>query len=239
MTGRFYEAVSIAALEDGFIVKLDAHELKTPAKRQMLLPTRQLAQLVADEWAAQGDEIDSTKMLYMRLVSTALDRVQAMPHETAAAFAAYGMSDLLCYRADAPERLVARQAAAWDPLLTWAQSRFDMSFEVTDGVLPVSQPPANEQRLISIAGTDVFRLTGLAHLAALLGSALVTLALEAGHIDAQQAYKAAFLDDLFQIEEWGKDAEAEMRLNKIELEIAEAAGYLSALQGATTEEAHA
>lgn len=230
MTKRFYEAVSVAAQDAGFVVRLDAHELKTPAKAPLLLPTEDLAKLVADEWAAQEDEIDTAQMLNMRLVSTALDRISTVVSETAAAFAAYGMSDLLCYRADNPERLVTRQAEAWDPLLAWARERFDMSFEVTNGVLPVSQPASNEARFANIAGTDVFRLTGLAHVAALLGSAILTLALEDGHIDAQQAYETAFLDDLYQIEEWGHDEEADMRLNKIALEIRQAARYLSALQ---------
>lgn len=230
MTKRFYEAVSVAAKDAGFVVKLDAHELKTPAKARLLLPTEDLANLVADEWAAQQDEINTAQMLNMRLVSTALDRVSTLVAETAAAFAAYGMSDLLCYRADNPERLVTRQAEAWDPLLAWARARFDMSFEVTNGVLPVSQPAINEARFANIAGTDVFRLTGLAHVAALLGSAILTLALEDGYIDAQQAYEAAFLDDLYQIEEWGHDEEADMRLSKIALEIRQAARYLSALQ---------
>lgn len=229
MTKRFYETVGIAAKQGGYVVTLDTHELKTPAKAPMLLPTEALAQLVADDWAAQGDEIDSTQMLYMRLVSTALDRVATVAADTAAAFAAYGMSDLLCYRAENPEKLVHKQAAVWDPLLAWAQTRFDMSFEVTSGVLPVAQPPANEARLAAIAGSDPFRLTGLAHMAALLGSAIVTLALDDGHISAETAYEVAFLDDLFQIEEWGRDDEAAARLDKIALEIDGAARYLSAL----------
>lgn len=232
MARRFYEEVSIAAAEaaDGFFVRLDAHELKTPAKNPLILPTAELAQQVADEWQAQDTEIDSYKMPTMRLVSTALDRVAEVPQETAQAFAAYGMSDLLCYRAENPEKLVERQAAAWDPLLDWAQGRFDMSFEVTQGILPINQPADNEARLVSIAGDDVFRLTGLAHLAATLGSAILAIALDEAYIDADSAYELAFLDDLFQIDEWGADEEAVARLDKIALDIRHASGYLSALK---------
>ena len=230
MARRFYETVSVEAANGGFIVRLDAHELKTPAKKPLILPTTALAQNVADEWQAQDSDIDTHTMPHMRLVSTALDRVADVPLETAQAFAAYGMSDLLCYRAENPDKLVTRQADAWDPLLDWAKTRFDMSFEVTQGILPINQPADNEARLAAIAGDDVFRLTGLAHMAALLGSAILALALEDGHIDADTAYQLAFLDDLFQIDEWGADEEAMARLEKIALDIDVGARYFLSLK---------
>lgn len=232
MARRFYENVTVAEANDGFIVRLDTHELKTPAKKPLILPTVELAQHVADEWQAQETDIDSYTMPTMRLVSTALDRVADVPDETAQAFAAYGMSDLLCYRAENPDKLVKKQADAWDPILDWAKSRFDMSFEVTQGILPIDQPSDNEARLISMAGDDVFRLTGLAHMAATLGSAILAIAVDEAHIDAQGAYELAFLDDLYQIDEWGADAEAVDRLDKIALDIRHASSYLSALKQA-------
>ena len=232
MARRFYEEVNVSELNGGFIVRLDAHELKTPAKKPLVLPTAALAQHVADEWRAQEVDIDSYSMPTMRLVSTALDRVANLPTETAQAFAAYGMSDLLCYRAENPDKLVKKQADAWDPILDWAKNRFDMSFEVTQGILPINQPADNEARLLAIAGTDVFRLTGLAHMAAILGSAILAIALDEAHIDAQQAYHLAFLDDLYQIDEWGSDEEAVDRLDKIALDIRHASSYLSALKQA-------
>ena len=232
MARRFYENVTVAEAYDGFIVRLDTHELKTPAKKPLILPTVELAQHVADEWLAQETDIDSYTMPTMRLVSTALDRVADVPDETAQAFAAYGMSDLLFYRAENPDKLVKKQADAWDPILDWAKSRFDMSFEVTQGILPIDQPSDNEARLISMAGDDVFRLTGLAHMAATLGSAILAIAVDEAHIDAQGAYELAFLDDLYQIDEWGADAEAVDRLDKIALDIRHASSYLSALKQA-------
>jgi len=114
-------------------------------------------------------------------------------------------------------------------LLDWTKSRFDVSLTVTAGILPVQQPEANRQRFITAAGDEPFRLTGLAHLAALLGSAILPMALDEAHISPRQAYELGFLDDLHQMEEWGVDAEAQARLDKIELEIATVAGYLSAL----------
>ena len=232
MARRFYEEVNVIEVNGGFIVRLDAHELKTPAKKPLVMPTVALAQHVADEWRAQETDIDSYSMPTMRLVSTALDRVADVPMETAQAFAAYGMSDLLCYRAENPDKLVKKQADAWDPILDWAKNRFDMSFEVTQGILPINQPADNEARLLAIAGTDVFRLTGLAHMAAILGSAILAIAADEAHIDAQQAYQLAFLDDLYQIDEWGSDEEAVDRLDKIALDIRHASSYLSALKQA-------
>lgn len=232
MARRFYETVSVAEATGGFIVRLDAHELKTPAKKPLILPTAALAQHVADEWQAQESDIDSYTMPTMRLVATALDRVAEVPEETALAFAAYGMSDLLCYRAENPDKLVKKQADAWDPILDWATSRFDMSFEVTQGILPIHQPADNEARLLAIAGEDVFRLTGLAHMAASLGSAILAIAVDEAHIDAEGAYQLAFLDDLYQIDEWGADEEAVDRLDQIALDIRHASSYLSALKQA-------
>ena len=232
MARRFYEEVNVTEVNGGFIVRLDAHELKTPARKPLVMPTVALAQHVADEWRAQETDIDSYSMPTMRLVSTALDRVADVPMETAQAFAAYGMSDLLCYRAENPDKLVKKQADAWDPILDWAKNRFDMSFEVTQGILPINQPADNEARLLAIAGTDVFRLTGLAHMAAILGSAILAIAADEAHIDAQQAYQLAFLDDLYQIDEWGSDEEAVDRLDKIALDIRHASSYLSALKQA-------
>jgi chaperone required for assembly of F1-ATPase len=229
MAKRFYENVSVEAREGAFAIMLDAHELKTPAKKPLHVPTAALAALIAEEWQAQQEEIDPNSMQHMRLVSTALDRVAENLDETAHAFAAYVMSDLLCYRAEHPEKLVQKQADSWDPLLQWAKQRFDVSLSVTAGILPVEQPPENHARFAAAAGKEPFRLTALAHLAALLGSAILALALDEAHISPRQAYELAFLDDLYQMDDWGIDEEAQARLDKIELEIATVAGYLSAL----------
>ena len=132
MAKRFYEAVTLGEQDDGFVVKLDAHILKTPAKQPLVLPTQALAQLVAEEWQAQGDEIDTLSMLHMRLVSTARDRVAGVMEETRIAFAAYGMSDLLCYRSETPDPLIAKQAQGWDPILAWAESQLGVVLQVTD-----------------------------------------------------------------------------------------------------------
>jgi chaperone required for assembly of F1-ATPase len=232
MVKRFYKTVQVAPRDGKYAIQLDAHELKTPAKNPLHLASAALAEQVAAEWEAQDENIDTLAMPVMRLVSTALDRVALEPEATAEAFAAYGMSDLLFYRAAHPERLVARQKTAWDPLLEWARTRFDMSFQVTQSILPIEQAAQNKARFAELAHGDVLRLTGLAHCAALLGSAILALALDEQHISAQQAYELAFLDDLFQIEDWGEDEEAMQRLTRIQLEIETLSVYLTGLKSA-------
>ncbi len=232
MAQRFYDMARCVAGDDGYGIQLDKFDLKTPAKTLIRVPTPALAELIVSEWNAQGDKIEPSTMPVMRLVSTAIDRVSLEAVATAEAFAAYGMSDLLFYRASHPERLVARQSEAWDPLLDWASQRFDMSFLTTESILPIEQAPRNFQGFAQLASGDVFRLTGLAHAAALLGSAIIALALDEAHISDSQAYEMAFLDDQFQIEEWGEDEEARDRLDKIKLEIKMLAVYLSALKSA-------
>ena len=226
---RFYETVNVKEAANGFAVQLDAHLLKTPAKKTLYCPTQNLAQLVADEWAAQSATIQPDLMPIMRLVATALDRVQTMPHESAEAFAAYGLSDLLCYRATHPEKLVARQAASWSPLLDWARARFGLVLGVTSGIVPVAQPSDTKARLAAVAGDDIFRLTGLAFGAPLLGSAIVTLALAEAEINAETAYETSQLDDIFQMEEWGRDVEIAERLSRRHAEIAALGCYFAAI----------
>ncbi len=230
MAKRFYDHASVASKDAGFTVLLDTRELKTPARAALVLPTRALAQGVAAEWQVQGDEVAPLSMPMTRLVSTAIDCVAADVTPSIAAFASYGMSDLLCYRACVPDALVAQQTAAWDPMLVWVRQRFNLSFTLTSGLAPVAQPEETRTRLHEIAGADPFRITGLAHCAALLGSAVLGLALEEACISAEETYRLAFLDDLFQIDEWGADDEAMDRLTKIALEVRVISAYLSALK---------
>jgi chaperone required for assembly of F1-ATPase len=232
MAKRFYDMARCVASDDGYGVQLDTFDLKTPAKTLMRVPTPALAELVASEWNEQGDKIEPATMPVTRLVSTAIDRVSLDPAATAEAFAAFGMSDLLFYRASHPDRLVARQSESWDPLLAWASQRFDMTFLTTESILPIQQAAGNLQKFVALASGHVLRLTGLAHAAALMGSAIIALALDEAHVSAAQAYELAFLDDQFQIEEWGEDEEARDRLDKIKLEIKMLAVYLSALKSA-------
>jgi chaperone required for assembly of F1-ATPase len=230
MVKRFYTSVTTGQAETGYFIALDAHRLKTPAKRDLYLPTQTLATVLAEEWEAQDEEILPASMPIMRLVATAIDRVGDALDATIASFVDYGSSDMLLYRAEVPPQLVKHQEENWSPMLAWAQKRFDLAFNVTNGVLPVDQPAGNAARLINIVGRDVFRVSGLAHGAALLGSAILTLALEAEEISAERAHALSSLEALFQIDEWGADAEAMARLEQIALDIQALNRYFSALK---------
>jgi chaperone required for assembly of F1-ATPase len=230
MVKRFYTSVTTGQTEAGYFVALDAHRLKTPAKRDLDLPTQALATALAEEWEAQDEEILPAAMPIMRLVATAVDRVGDALDATVASFVEYAGSDMLLYRAETPAKLVQHQEENWSPILAWAQKRFDLAFNVTNGVLPVDQPVGNAARLTKIAGRDVFRVSGLTHGAALLGSAILTLALEAEEISAERAHALSSLEALFQIDEWGADAEAMARLEQIALDIQALNRYFSALK---------
>lgn len=206
---RFYTGVAVIAGEVGFEIHLDGRPVRTPARAPLALPNGALADAVAQEWRAQGERIDPASMPFTGLANAAIDHVAPDPARFAAAIARYGESDLLCYRAEGPLELVARQAAAWDPLLDWARTRYDIAFRVTQGIVPVAQPPETLERLGQVvAAMDAFTLAGLSNLVALSGSLVAGLALVEGVQDGPAIWRAAEIDESWQVERWGEDAEA-------------------------------
>lgn len=206
---RFYEAVSVAAAEGGHVVRLDGKDLRSPAKHPLLLPTRALADAIAAEWQAQTDKILPSTMPLMQLAATAVDRVMPARATIIADVAGYAGTDLVCYRAEQPPALVQRQAHHWDPLIDWLRRRYDVSLVVTAGIVAVSQPPATLTVLTRrVAAFPDFALAAFASLVGATGSLVIALALADGEITPEQAAHAAQLDELFQTERWGADAEA-------------------------------
>lgn len=217
---RFYTEATVAAGDDGFRISLDGRPLRTPAKSLLTLPARPLAEAIASEWRAQQDEIDATTMPMMQLASTAIDRIAPRRDTVVDEIAGYAGTDLLCYRAEAPAKLVERQAATWQPVLDWAALELDAALTVTAGVIPVCQPEtavAAVRRAVS--ASDDFVLAGLHGLTMALGSVVLALALRDGRIDAEAACAASFLDEDWQAELWGRDADAEARRARISGEI--------------------
>jgi chaperone required for assembly of F1-ATPase len=199
---RFYKQVSV---EDGAIL-LDGRPVRTPARAPLVLPSPAVAEAVAEEWRAQGEEIDPRSMPLTGLGNAAIDRVAPDPAGFARPIAAYAESDLLCYRADAPVELVARQAEAWDPLLDWARTRYDVHFTVTSGVIHAPQPPATVARLgEALVARDAFALAAMSPLVTIGGSLVAALALAEGEIGPEQAFDITHLDELWQVERWGED----------------------------------
>lgn len=207
---RSWSEAGTRAVEGGWEVTLDGRPLRTPGKLALPLPTQALAQAVAEEWAAQGEVIAPLTMPLTRAVNSAVERVAPQREAVAAMLCEYGGADLLCYRAEAPQVLVARQAAAWDPLLAWAAEATGARLVATAGVVHVPQPPAALARLQArVAALDPFALTALHDLVTLPGSLVLGLAVLAGRIDAAEAHRLSRLDEAFQAEQWGRDAEAE------------------------------
>ena len=207
---RFYAQAQVD--EEGAI-RLDGKPVRTPGRRPLALPTAALAAAVAAEWDAQGDKVDPRSMPLTGLANAAIDRIAPDREAFARGLADYGGSDLLCYRAETPAPLVARQAETWDPILAWARRRYDVDFVVTNGILHRPQPPATLERLTrAVAARDAFALAGLSPLVTVSGSLVVALALAEGGIDLDTAWPAASLDEQWQAEKWGEDAEAAQAL---------------------------
>ena len=203
---RFYAQASATA--DGAI-ELDGKPVRTPARRPLVLPTAALAEAVAAEWNAQGDKVDPRTMSLTGLANAAIDRIVPDPEAFARGLAAYGESDLICYRADGPPRLVARQAELWDPILAWGRRRYDVDFELARGVIHRPQPPPTVERLAqAMLARSPFELAALAPLVTISGSLLIALALAEGAIDLDIAWDAAALDEQWQAELWGEDGDA-------------------------------
>jgi chaperone required for assembly of F1-ATPase len=206
---RFWSDVSVAEAADGYAVQLDARRVMTPGKLPLALPTRAMADAVAAEWAAQQDEIQPLTMPVTRAANSAIERVAPQHDAVAATLAAYAETDLTCHRADTPQTLAARQAAAWDPLLDWLSGALGARLFPTTGVLPVAQPSRSLERLgAHVAGLDAFRLTALHDLVALSGSLVIGLAVAHDRLDPEAAWPVSRIDEDWQIEQWGRDAEA-------------------------------
>lgn len=209
---RFWKEVSVVATAEGagFEIRLDGRPVRTPGKSPLLLPTRGVADMLAAEWAAQEDVINPHTMPATRMANSAIEKVTPARRAVVDHLMEYGETDLLCYRAEAPDALVIRQAAAWDPWLAWAETRFGARLSITAGVIPVAQPPGSliplEQK---IARYDPFRLAAFYDLVTLPGSLVLGLAAAADAASPEALWQAARTDEIWQFEQWGEDAEAE------------------------------
>lgn len=229
---RFYKNVDVAETSDGFAIHLDGKPVRTPARAIMLLPTKAAAQLVADEFAAQGETFDPVSMPTMRVVNTALDGVAKDAQAVVEDLLRFSSSDLVFYRADTPQKLVDRQAEAWDPILDWAREVIGARFILSEGVMHVEQP----RESIHAVGAhlaqrkDPLMLTALHVMTTLTGSALIALAIESGEVDADAGWRAAHVDEDWNIEQWGEDFEAAARREARKIEMMSAVNLLVALK---------
>lgn len=207
---RFYKTVTTEAVDGGWEVRLDGRAIKTPGKRPQIVPTHALAEAMAAEWAGQGDEIDITAFALRDLADYAIDAVGTDRALVIRETLPFGETDTLCYRGDAGEALHERQLEVWEPLLAAAEQRWDVHFERIGGVIHRPQPEATRARLEAVlAAEDDFALSALRTLASLAASLVIGLAAIAPAADAAALWDAANLEEDWQAELWGKDAEAE------------------------------
>jgi chaperone required for assembly of F1-ATPase len=210
---RFYGQASVGEAEGGFALLLDGRRARTPAKNPLLLPSRALAEAVAGEWAGQGEMIDPAAMPLTRLANSALDGVAATLEATRAEIAGYAASDLLCYRAEEPEALVAAETEGFEPMLAWAQEALGATFLVAKGIVHRRQPDEASAavRAALAAVEDPFALAALHVMTSLTGSALLALAVARGRLAAEEAWRIAHVAEDFQVARWGPDEEASAR----------------------------
>lgn len=228
---RFYRQVDYMPAETGWQIALDGKRLRSPARAELALPTERLAAAIAAEWEAQEDHILPHLMPMMQLASTAADRIAPNRRQVVVETAAYASSDLVCYRAEAPEELVRRQEQLWQSVLDWANHRFDTALRSTTGIVAISQSSDSLARFEQVVSAlDPWRLTALASLTGSTGSLVIALAVVEGQLTPEQAVVAAQLDELYQAERWGEDAEAAQRRQALAQDIADAARFLALLE---------
>ena len=212
---RFWKTVSVAAADGGFAILLDSRALRTPAKAALILPGHAMAEAIADEWRAVEGTVDPRRMPVTRAANAAIDKVAPQFCEVAGLIAAYGGSDLLCYRAVGPAELVHAQAMAWDPLLAWAAEALQAPLVTTRGVTPVAQPDSSLANLAArVTRCTNFQLTALHDLVSLSGSLVLGLAATTGGFDPDTLWRLSRFDEDWQSEQWGEDEEAAVAAGK-------------------------
>lgn len=228
---RFWKNAGVVAGEGGWAVELDGRPLRTPAREALAVPTKELAEAIASEWNGVSETVDPRGMPLTGLANAAIDRVAPDKMAFADGLARYSEADLACYRAEGPEGLAALQSREWDALLNWGRRRFDVDFNTTSGIVHIAQPPATIERLShAIGALDPFTLAGLSPLVTIGGSLLAALGVLEGAFEPEQAWDAVSVDDRWQLEQWGSDAEAEAALANRRRDFLAAARFLKLLE---------
>jgi len=227
---RFYQTVAIEPVADGHAVMLDGRAVKTPARRQLIVPTEALARLVADEFRLQKEVIDPASMPVTRLVNTVVDGIADDPQPVFEDILRFAATDMLFYRAESPQELNLQQMQMWDPLLDWAADAIAARFVTGEGVMHIEQP---REALAAVSlylrrFSSPFALAALHTMTTLTGSALIALAIANGRVDVATGWQLAHVDEDWTIAHWGEDAEAKARRRHRESELYSAAAVLAA-----------
>ena len=227
---RFWKEVTVEGDGAGWGIRLDDRPVRTPARGPLVVPTRALAEAIAEEWRSVADKVDPRAMPLTGLANAAIDRVLPDRLAFASGLAKYAEADLVCYRAQGPDGLVRRQEKEWSKLLAWGRRRYDVEFATTADLMHVPQPRATVERLThAVAALDAFRLAGLSPLVTIGGSLLAALAVLENAITPGEAWQAVSIDERWQLEQWGADREAEAVLENRQRDFFAAARFLELL----------
>lgn len=202
---RFYESATVTAVAEGYAVRLDDKPVRTPARHVLAAPTLALAQAIVGEWEAQRDVIDPARMPLTRLANAIIDGVADQFRAVAAEVEKYLSSDLIFYRARGPQGLIERQALHWDPIMAWAREALGAEFKLAEGVIHVSQPADALAAACNAIPDDAWRLGAVHVVTTLTGSALIALAMLRGRLTADEAWRAANVDEDWNMVQWGRD----------------------------------
>lgn len=229
---RFYKQADVGAAGDGFAILLDGKPARTPARNSLISPNAALASAVAAEWNAIEEKIDPALLPLTRLANLAIDAVMQSPQPVIDEIVQYAGSDLVLYRAEGPEGLVALQNERWNPVLDWAAARLGVRFSLAEGVVHVRQPDDALAAVRAQAETlqRPFALAAAASATNIGGSALIALALASGALSGDDAWNAAHVDEQWNISQWGEDAEMQRRLASRHAEFSAAAQMLKLLR---------
>jgi chaperone required for assembly of F1-ATPase len=226
---RFYKEVTVGPMDSGFAVLLDDRPVRTPGKNLLALPTQELAAAIAAEWRGQGEEVIATSMPLLRLANSVIDGVAVNREGVVDAVMRFAENDLLCYRAHQPPELVARQSAGWDPWLDWARRRHDANLTVAVGSNHVDQTQEALTALRQAADElDHFTLGALHVIASITGSLVLALAVAEGAANGAQVFALSRIDETYQAEKWGEDAEAAKRATALAHELDKAVELMAA-----------
>jgi chaperone required for assembly of F1-ATPase len=226
---RFYAQAGVVEMLEGFGITLDGKAVRTPSRRLLAAPTREIAEAIAAEWDAQKEIIDPTTMPLTRLANSVIDAVAGSVEAVADDVAKYFHSDMLFYRAGHPEALVALEAEYWDPVLFWAAKTLGAHFILAEGIVHVRQPDQAVAAARAVLPTDPWSIAALHVVTTITGSALLALALLRGALDEDQVWAAAHVDEDWNIAQWGVDEEVAARRLARFLDFRAAASVLKAL----------
>jgi chaperone required for assembly of F1-ATPase len=228
---RFWTDVEVEREEGGWAIRLDGRAVRTPGRAALAVPSEALANAIADEWRSVESDVDPRNMPLTGIANAAIDLVAPDPRAFANGLARFAETDLACYRSEWPPELVERQSASWDSLLAWARRRYDVDFSTTSGLIHVPQPQATVERLgHEVVTLDPFRLAGLSPLVTIGGSLIAALAVLEKAVRPEEAWASVSIDERWQLEQWGDDAEAGLALANRERDFLAAARFLELLE---------